>query len=84
MASLPTRVDTVVIGAGQAGLTMSWHLQQAGRDHVLLDGRTSLGGGWQDRWDQFRLVGPNWSASFPGAPYDGNDPEGFMARDEII
>ncbi len=84
MASLPTRVDTVVIGAGQAGLTMSWHLQQASRDHVVLDGRATLGGGWQDRWDQFRLVGPNWTASFPGAAYDGTDPDGFMARDEII
>ncbi len=84
MASLPTRIDTAVIGAGQAGLTMSWHLQQAGRDHLLLDARATLGGGWQDRWDQFRLVGPNWTASFPGAPYDGSDPDGFMARDEII
>lgn len=84
MPSLPNRVDTVVIGAGQAGLTMSWHLRQAGRDHLVLDGRNSLGGGWQDRWDQFRLVGPSWTASFPDAPYDGDDPDGFMTRDEII
>jgi putative flavoprotein involved in K+ transport len=76
-------IDTVVVGAGQAGLTMSWHLQQADRDHVVLDGRASLGGGWQDRWDAFRLVSPNWTASFPGHPYDGPDPDGFMPRDEI-
>ncbi len=79
----PASVDTVVIGAGQAGLTMSWHLQQAGRDHIVLDSRASLGGSWQDRWERFRLVGPNWTASFPGAPYDGDDPDGFMPRDEI-
>jgi putative flavoprotein involved in K+ transport len=80
---VPSRVDTVVIGAGQAGLTMSWHLRQAGRDHVVLERRATLGGGWQDRWDAFRLVSPNWCASFPGAPYDGDDPDGFMPRDEI-
>ena len=84
MTSLPQRVDTVIIGAGQAGLTMSWHLQRAGRDHVLLERRATLGGGWQDRWDEFRLVGPNWTASFPGAAYDGDDPDGYMPRDEIV
>jgi putative flavoprotein involved in K+ transport len=83
MTSLPARVDTAVIGAGQAGLTMSWHLRAAGRDHVVLERRSSLGGGWQDRWDGFRLVSPNWMASFPGAPYDGDDPDGYMPRDEI-
>lgn len=81
---LPARVDVAVIGAGQAGLTMSWHLQQAGREHVLLERRGTLGGGWQDRWDAFRLVSPNWTASFPDAPYDGADPDGFMPRDELI
>jgi putative flavoprotein involved in K+ transport len=81
---LPARVEVAVIGAGQAGLTMSWHLQRAGRDHVLLERRSTLGGGWQDRWDAFRLVSPNWTASFPGAPYDGEEPDGFMPRDELI
>ena len=83
MTHLPQRVDTVVIGAGQAGLTISWHLQRGSRDHVVLDRRTTLGGGWQDRWDAFRLVGPNWTASFPDDPYDGNEPDGYMTRDEI-
>ena len=83
MTRPPARVDAVIVGAGQAGLTMSWHLRQAGRDHVLLDRRATLGGGWQDRWDRFRLVSPNWTASFPGAPYDGSDPDGYMPRDEI-
>ena len=44
---------------------MSWHLQRAGREHVVLERRSTLGGGWQDRWHGFRLVTPNWSASFP-------------------
>ena len=81
---LPRSIDTVVIGAGQAGLLMSWHLQQAGRPHVVLERRQTLGGGWQDRWDGFRLVGPNWTTEMPGFPYDGGDPDGFMTRDEVV
>src|SRR5258706_14405661 len=59
--ALPLKVDVAVIGGGQAGLSMSWHLQQAGRDHVVLERRDRLGGGWLDRWDAFRLVTPNWT-----------------------
>jgi putative flavoprotein involved in K+ transport len=83
MRRTPERVDTVVIGAGHAGLAMSWHLRQASREHVVLERRATLGGGWQDRWDAFRLVTPNWCSSLPGFPYDGDDPDGFMPRDEI-
>jgi putative flavoprotein involved in K+ transport len=80
---LPRSVETVVVGAGQAGLIMSWHLQRAGREHVVLDRRETLGGGWQDRWDGFVLVGPNWTTGLPGFPYDDGDPDGFMPRDEV-
>ena len=82
--SLPRSIDTVVIGAGQAGLIMSWHLQQAGRPHVVLEQRETLGGGWQDRWDGFRLVTPNWITALPGYPYDGPDPDGFMDRETLL
>lgn len=82
--NVPTTAETVVVGAGHAGLTMSWFLREAGRDHIVLERRASLGGCWQDRWDRFRLVSPNWTATFPGDPYDGPDPDGFMTRDEII
>lgn len=80
---LPGSIETVVIGAGHAGLLMSWHLQQAGRDHVVLDRREVLGGSWQDRWDGFQLVGPNWTTDLPGYPYEDGDPDGFMTRDEV-
>jgi len=83
MTELPERVDTVVVGGGQAGVTMSWYLRQAGREHVVLERRDHLGGGWQDRWDAFQLVSPNWTSSFPGFAYDGDDPDGYMPRDEI-
>jgi putative flavoprotein involved in K+ transport len=80
----PSRVETVVVGAGHSGLTMSSFLADDGRDHVVLERRATLGGSWQDRWDAFRLVSPNWSASFRGQRYDGDDPDGFMPRDEIV
>jgi len=81
--TLPRAIETVIVGAGQAGLTMSAHLRQAGREHLILERHETLGGGWQDRWDHFRLVTPNWTASFPGFAYDGTDPDGYMPRDEI-
>ena len=83
IATLPKEVDVLVVGAGHAGLAMSGFLAQAGREHLVVERRERLGGGWQDRWDEFRLVTPNWTSSFPGWPYDGADPEGFMSRDEI-
>jgi putative flavoprotein involved in K+ transport len=77
-------IEVVVIGAGQAGLIASRLLSQAGREHVVLDRRSSLGGGWQDRWDAFRLVSPNWTTSVPGFAYRGDEPDGFMPRDELL
>ena len=77
-------VDTVIVGAGQAGLVMSHFLGAAGREHLLLDRRATLGGAWQDRWDEFQLVSPNWTVSVPGLDYQGSEPDGFMSRDELI
>ena len=82
--ALPGEVETVIVGAGQAGLTMSALLRDAGEEHVVLEARDRLGGGWLDRWESFRLVTPNWTSAFAGFPYDGADPDGFMARDEIV
>jgi putative flavoprotein involved in K+ transport len=84
MGTLPRQVETVVIGAGQAGLVMSTFLQAAGREHVLLDRRETFGGGWQDRWDAFCLVTPNWVTSLPRFPYEGPDRDGFMLRDQVV
>jgi len=82
-SDLPDEVDVLVVGAGHAGLAMSSLLTHEGREHVVLERRDRLGGGWLDRWDQFTLVTPNWTSSFPGWDYDGPDPDGFMGRDEI-
>jgi putative flavoprotein involved in K+ transport len=77
-------VEIVVIGAGQAGLIVSRLLSQLGREHVVLERRPTLGGGWQDRWDAFQLVSPNWTTSVPGFEYRGTDPDGYMSRDEVV
>jgi len=84
MANAARSVETVVVGGGQAGLIVSGLLQAAGREHVLLDRRSTLGGGWQDRWDAFRLVSPNWTTSVEGFPYRGTDPDGYMPKAEIV
>ena len=76
-------VQVVVIGAGQAGLAVSHELSELGVDHVVLE-RARVGQTWRDLWDSFCLVTPNWTMSLPGFPYAGDDPEGFVPRDEIV
>lgn len=77
------RVETVVIGAGQAGLAVSRELSGLGVNHLVLE-RGRIGETWRRRWDSFCLVTPNWSVQLPGHPYDGDDPDGFMPRDDIV
>lgn len=75
--------SAVVVGGGQAGLSVSRHLVDRGVDHVVLE-RSSIAHEWRDgRWDKFTLVTPNWQCRLPGYPYDGPDPDGFMRRDEV-
>lgn len=76
--------DTVVIGAGQAGLAISHLLTEQGRDHLIVDKADEIGGSWRQRWDSFTLVTPNWWLQMPGRPYRGDDPEGFLSRDEVV
>ena len=82
-AAMTDRTETVVVGGGQAGLAASRELTQAGVPHVVLE-RGRVGQTWRGRWDSFCLVTPNWSVQLPGHHYDGDDPDGFMPRDEIV
>src|SRR5262252_2870135 len=77
------RIETVVIGAGQCGLAMSACLADAGRDHIVLE-RGQIAEAWRTRWDSLTLLSPNWFTRLPGYAYSGNDPNGFMGRDEIV
>ena len=77
-------VDTVVIGAGQAGLSASYHLTQHGIGHVVLE-RGKVGETWRsERWDGFVLNTPNWTLDLPGFPYAGPEPDAFAPRVEVI
>jgi putative flavoprotein involved in K+ transport len=81
---LAEHYPVVVIGAGQAGLSASHHLQQAGIAHVLIEKRRIAQSWRQDRWDSFCLVTPNWQCQLPDFPYAGPDPKGYMLKDEIV
>ena len=76
-------IDVLVVGGGSAGLSVSHELASVGIDHVVLE-RGRIGQAWRDRWDSFCLVTPNWSVRLPGGAYAGEDPDGFMPRDEIV
>src|SRR4051812_30375791 len=81
---IPMReVRTIIIGAGQAGLALSWHLTTNGHDHVVLD-RGDIAERWRsERWDSLRTLTPNWMSRLPGRHYEGADPDGFMPAAQI-
>src|SRR5262245_55196067 len=80
----PARHRVVIVGGGQAGLSLSWYLAQSGIEHVVLE-KARAGHAWRaERWDSFCLVTPNWQCQLPGFPYRGDDPEGFMGREQIV
>jgi len=76
--------EVAIIGGGQAGLSLSWHMAQAGLNHVVFE-REEIFHAWkQQRWDSFCLVTPNWQCQLPGYAYQGEAPHGFMVKEEII
>ena len=77
------RVDVAVVGGGQAGLATSHELTDRGVEHVVLE-RARVGEAWRRRWNSFCLVTPNWTVQLPGGAYDGDDPDGYIPRDEIV
>ncbi|GIE82034.1 FAD-dependent oxidoreductase [Actinoplanes philippinensis] len=81
---MSTHHTVIIVGGGQAGLSMSWHLSRRGVDHVVLE-RDRVGHEWRDRrWDSFCLVTPNWQVDLPGFAYTGDDPDGFMSGAEVV
>jgi putative flavoprotein involved in K+ transport len=84
MTDSPTHVPVAIVGGGQAGLSVSYYLQERGVAHLVFEARTAMHVWKEKRWDSFCLVTPNWQCDLPGHPYTGPDPDGFMKREEII
>ena len=78
------QIETVIIGGGHAGLTMSNYLSQAGREHVILE-RGRVGERWRsERWDSFCFQFPNWTIELPGYKYQCDDPNAFAPGHEVV
>jgi putative flavoprotein involved in K+ transport len=77
-------VGVVVVGAGQAGLAVSYYLRAFGIEHVVLE-RGRVGESWRNaRWDSFTLVTPNWMTRLPGHVLAGGTGADFISRDAIV
>ncbi|PVU82022.1 portal protein [Cellulomonas sp. WB94] len=76
------RIDTVVIGAGQAGLAAGFYLAQQGRPFFILEAHERVGDSWRRRWDSLRLFTPARYDALPGSRYPGS-PWAFPTREEF-
>ena len=78
-------IETVIVGGGQAGLALSYHLRALGREHLLLE-RGRVAERWRsERWDSLAFQFPNWSDRAAGLALPrAIDPEGFAPRDEVV
>ena len=78
----PERIDTVVIGGGQAGLSVGYHLARRGQRFVILEANERVGDSWRNRWDSLRLFTPAYLDSLDGMRFPG--PRGyFPTKDEM-
>jgi putative flavoprotein involved in K+ transport len=75
--------EIVVIGAGQAGLTMGYYLAGQGRRFAILERSDSVASAWRERWESLTLFTPRQYSGLPGLPFSG-DPDGYPTRDDVI
>lgn len=82
MMKLPEKIDTVVIGAGQAGIAMSEHLSRQNIPHIVLE-KARIAEAWRSRrWDSLVANGPCWHDRFPGLEFEDH-PEAFVHHDQV-
>lgn len=78
-----TSIDTLVVGAGQAGVAMSEHLSKLGVPHLVLE-RDRIAERWRTgRWDSLVANGPAWHDRFPNLEFDGLEPDAFASKDQV-
>ena len=77
------RIETVVIGAGQAGLSAGYSLKRAGRSFVILDANAEAGGSWLNRYDSLQLFTPRWAVRLPGWRFQNRDVR-YPSRDQMV
>jgi len=83
MTAEKTSIDTLVVGAGQAGVAMSEHLSKLGVPHLVLE-RSRIAERWRTgRWDSLVANGPAWHDRFPGLEFDDLDPDAFASKDRV-
>ncbi|KJK07473.1 flavin-containing monooxygenase [Pseudomonas tussilaginis] len=83
MTNNKTAIDTLVVGAGQAGVAMSEHLSRLGVPHLVVE-RNRIAEAWRTgRWDSLVANGPAWHDRFPSLEFDGLDPDAFAAKDQV-
>ncbi|HSJ29321.1 MAG TPA: NAD(P)/FAD-dependent oxidoreductase [Acidimicrobiia bacterium] len=82
MNPAPEHVNTLVIGGGQAGLAVGYHLSRVGVPFLIVDANRRTGDSWRNRWDSLRLFTPNRFNSLPGLPIPGED-WSFPTKDEL-
>jgi len=78
----PVRVETVVVGAGQAGLATGYHLARRGREFVILDAGRRVGDNWRCHWDSLRLYSPARAAALPGMRFPA-PPAAYPTKDQM-
>lgn len=78
------RHGVVIVGGGQAGLSLSHGLKAQGIAHIVFEKHRAMHAWSTQRWDNFCLVTPNWQCALPGHPYQGDDPHGFMKKPQIL
>ena len=76
------RVQTVVVGGGQAGLSVGYHLAKHGRPFVILDANERIGDSWRKRWDSLRLFTPARFDGLTGMPFPAS-PDEFPTKNQM-
>jgi putative flavoprotein involved in K+ transport len=78
------RIETVIVGGGQAGLAMSFHLGQRGREHIILERRRVAERWRSERWDSLTFQSPNWNIRLPGFAFQAPDLDAFAPRNDVV